>query len=319
MVDFLSTVEYDYNDSVEIPSQSPVLYKTYQMRTGIRFMYVAVYSATICLGLLLNSAVIFMTVKCRSNEKLSQSTLIMGLAVTHLVLCLFTPIYLITAWNYFSWTFGNVVCKLGSYVISMNMFSASLMITFWNVCCYVPVCCDHHMSTNMVLLSWIAGAILSTPSLLSREVQYTADGCACLDKYDYIEHLQIFKGGKDRMMAVVFSRFIFGLLLPLGVTWLSCCCTNNRRSYQVNSLIRPVTVAHFLCWAPVICLTVLQVGSNRVWFIYALPPANALSVLNSCICPVISICKGKMELNSLAQDPHIEENREEDEEMSSLA
>ncbi|XP_041755761.1 chemokine-like receptor 1 [Coregonus clupeaformis] len=185
---------------------------------------------------------------------------------------------------------------------------------------------EHHMSTNMVLLSWFTGAILSAPSLLSRQVQYTADGHVCLDNYDYTERSQISEEGRVRMMAVVICRFIFGLLLPLGVRCVSCCCMNSRGNNQVRSqVIRPVTIAHFLCWAPVICLSVLQVtvrtGSSL--FTYALPPATALSVLNSCISPIICIWQEKKELkrNSCSQPertPQMEDNKEEGEEMTCL-
>ncbi|XP_071256306.1 chemerin-like receptor 1 [Salvelinus alpinus] len=321
MVASRNTTGYDdYDDSVGIPSQSPVIYDMYQMKAGFRYMYVSVYSANILLGLLLNSAVIFMTVKCRSKKKLSQHMIILGLAVTHLVFCLFAPLYLITAWNYFSWTFGKVVCKLGSYVMFMNMFSVSLMITFWNVCWSVPGCFEHRMSTNMVLLSWFIGAILSTPSLLSREVQYTADGHVCLDNYGYTGSSQMSKEGRERLMAVLICRFIFGLLLPLGVRCVSCCCMNSMGNNQLRSrVIRPVTIAHFLCWTPVISLSVLQatMGTGSRLFTYALPPATALSVLNSCISPIICIWQEKKE-QSLRGPPQMEDNRDKDEEMTSL-
>ncbi|KAK6306322.1 hypothetical protein J4Q44_G00232470 [Coregonus suidteri] len=328
MVASINTSDYDdYNDLVVLPSQSPVIYEMYQMRTGFRFMYVSVYSANLLLGLLLNSAVIFMSVwKYRSKKKLSRRMLILGLATTHLIFCLFTPLYLISAWNYFSWTFGKVVCKLGSYVMFMNMFSASVMITFWNVRWCVPRCFEHHMSSSVVLLSLFIGAILSAPSLLSREVQYTADGYVCLDNYDYTEQSQISKEGKERMMAVVICRLLFGLLLPLGVTCVSCCCMNSRGNNQVRSLvIRPVTIAHFLCWAPVLCLSMLQVtvGTDNRWFRYTLSPATALSVLNSCIYPIICIWQGNKELkrnfhSQPERTPQTEDKGEEGHEMTCL-
>uniref|UniRef100_UPI001EAEE834 chemerin-like receptor 1 n=1 Tax=Oncorhynchus gorbuscha TaxID=8017 RepID=UPI001EAEE834 len=324
MVPPINSSDYDdYNDSVVIPSQSPVIYEMYQMRTGLRIMYVSVYAANLLLGLLLNAAVIFMIVwKYRSKKKLSRRMLIIGLAATHLIFCLFTPLYLITAWNYFSWTFGKVVCKLGSFVMFMNMFSASVMITFWNVRWCVPRCFEHHMSSSMVLLSWFTGAILSAPSLLSREVQYTADGHLCLDNYDYTEQRQISKEGKERMMAVVTCRLIFGLLLPLGVTCVSRCCINSRGNNQVKSLvIRPVTIAHFLCWAPVLCLSMPQIamGIDNKWFRYVLPLATALSVLNSCIYPIICIWQGNKELkHNFRSQPETEDEGEEGHEMTCL-
>ncbi|KAJ7994281.1 hypothetical protein DPEC_G00264260 [Dallia pectoralis] len=299
--------DYDYIDTLNqsAPSNvSPDIYNMFLIRTCIRVTFLVVYSATISMGLLLNSAVIFMTVKRRHNKKLRQRPFVLGLAVTHLVFCLFTPLYLISAWNNFSWTFEKAACKLGSYVMFVNMFSGSLMITFWNVRWCVPACFGRHMSTNMVLLSWSAGAILSTPSLLSRDVQYTVDGDVCMDNYDYSSNIQVSKEGRQRMWAVVLCRFLFGLLLPLAVTCFSRCCMNSSGSSKGNSpVVRPVTIAHFLCWAPVLCLSVLQVTvrNNQTWVTYALSSATALSVVNSCLYPVISIFQGQKELNVLAR------------------
>ncbi|XP_034152383.1 chemokine-like receptor 1 [Esox lucius] len=206
MGDSLTTSDYNYENQEEITPQSAVIF---------RFMYVAVYSITIFLGILLNTIVIFMAKKDKFQ---SGKTLILSLAVTHLVFCLFLPFNLISAWQEFTWKFGDEACKLVSYVRIVNMFSVSMMITFWKM----DWCCSKSYEKHMVLLSWVIGVILSIPSLLYREVQDTADGKVCLDKYDTTEDLL-------RMTAVMCCRLIFGLLLPLVVTCFNCFKKNNKK------------------------------------------------------------------------------------------
>ncbi|KAM6964963.1 chemerin-like receptor 2 [Aplochiton taeniatus] len=228
---------------------------------------------------------------------------IVGLAVSHLFLCFFISLYMISAWNHFSWEFGKSLCKLGSYVIYMNMFSCAAIITFWNLRrCAPRKCCANHLSSSTVLLSFFMGAILAAPSLLSREVRYSANGYACVDNYHYNEQVNPSEKARQREMAVMFTRIVLGQLLPLVVIILNRCIQRrtNIHSERLESLfIRPVTIAHFLCWTPVLWLTIpqvkLRVKSDFLKF--ALPCATALSIFNSCIFPIICIWRRKRHRN----------------------
>ncbi|KAJ7993744.1 hypothetical protein DPEC_G00257860 [Dallia pectoralis] len=275
MEDSSTTPDYFYDEDVMTSDATAVN----KMRTGFAFMYVAVYSITILLGVLFNLLNINMARKYESTLKVKR--FLLGLAVTHLLLCLFIPLYIISAWEDFNWRFELEVCKLGSYVRAVNMFSVSMMITFWNI----KNCREFPRFT--VLLSWIIGAILSVPSLLYREVQTTAGRSCCLDKYVDTD------GRMFMMMAIMCSRFIFGLVLPFVVT-----CYNSLRKNKDDSLvIRPVAVGYFLCWTPLLFLSLLQVhaGEYNGVITHIMSPATALSVSYSCISPIIIFWLGKKE------------------------
>lgn len=298
-----NATDFDYDFS--LPTQSPIILVEYNVRASIRLVYLVTYSVTLLLGLPLNAGLLI--VFWKKKPKTACRAQIMGLALTHIVLCSFIPLFMVSAWKHFSWDFGKSLCKLGSYIIYVNMFSCTTIITFWSLRCCVPgKCLAKNMSTIMVLLSWFMGAILAVPSLLSREVQYSDNGYACVDNYDYQKQITPSEEARERELAVVFSRTVLGQLLPLVVIIINLCI---KRRPNVNSgrlespVLCPVTIAHFLCWAPILWLTLLQIKlrlkSNLLTF--ALPCATALSIFSSCIFPVICTWRGKKHFTQRSQ------------------
>lgn len=293
MEDNSTDLDYDFL----LPTQSPIIRAQYNVRASIRLVYLVTYSVTLLLGLPLNAGLLIVFLK--NKPKKACRAQIMGLALSHIVLYSTITLYMVSAWKHFSWDFGKSLCKLGSYIIYANMFSCTTIITFWNLRWCVPrKCFTKNVSTIMVLLSWFMGAILAAPSLLSREIQYSDNGYACIDNYDYQKRTAPSEKARERELVVVFSRIVFGQLLPLVAIIINLCVKPrpNVNSERLESpVLCPVTIVHFLCWAPVLWLAMLQVKVrlNSDLFTFALPCATALSIFSSCIFPIICIWRGK--------------------------
>ncbi|KAJ8379425.1 hypothetical protein SKAU_G00002030 [Synaphobranchus kaupii] len=290
--------EYDYNYTFLTNSENKV-------REGITYMYVVTYSVILSLGLLLHMFVIC-TIICKMKET-AATIWFLGLSVTHLVTLLLLPLQIVSALDDFTWRFAGALCKICSYMAFINMHSTALMLAFISVirCLSGPISrffCRHGVSTGVVLLSWVAGGVLSTPSLLYRNSEDTSFGVLCRDTYRDT-------GNKEK--AVVVNRFLFGWLCPLFVVFVTSCLMSMKRNRALiktsksYGIIRVMIIAYFLCWLPYHILMLFKlyaVEYRTVLLTVGIPIGTALSFLNSCLNPIIYIKMGSCKNMGWMQD-----------------
>ncbi|MBN3304274.1 CML1 protein, partial [Amia calva] len=303
--------DYDYDNEtnealVDILDCLPKEINITSKRVPLKYMYTGMYSLVLLLGVCLNGLVIVLT--CRM-KKTTGTIWFLGLAVTDLTFCVFLPFMIIYAMNDFNWTFGLIMCKLNSYVMFINMFSTALILTFLSVHrCFSALnadcfkkCCTALTATNMVWASWFISAILSTPSLVLRDIAQTPERVICFDNYTYGFLNLNTTEGKVRIKVVILTRFIFGLFLPFFIIGLGSSLVSLKSNYKFTSskpyrIVRIMIFAYFLCWGPyhVFMLVALHsrfLGADVV--AYGLPVVTILATCNSCINPMIYILKGK--------------------------
>ncbi|XP_026865107.2 chemokine-like receptor 1 [Electrophorus electricus] len=290
-----TTDYYDYD------SQDEVTYLN-----NLRMLYMVGYLIICILGLPLNFLVI--AAGCYSYHNLKKTIngmWVLALAMTHLLCSAFLPLQLVYAWHQFNWHYGPALCKVSSYVIYVSMFTTAAALSLWSVnssvtsskCCegLRTRCVSHRMSMLLIMSSWTLGVVLSSPSLLSRELRYTTLGLQCIDDYD-TEKEQTTDEGQRWLIVVVLFRFMLGILFPAFVMFINCCLARRQHrdmdgtSKRVICLIK---VAYFVCWTPLLFLGLLQITMTTPnLFKYMLPAATVLAVAHCCANPVIYLLVG---------------------------
>ncbi|XP_036454929.1 chemokine-like receptor 1 [Colossoma macropomum] len=292
----------DYEDYV-MPSEIPNVQFVYLIR--IRMLYIVMYLIVCTLGMTLNFFVIISG--CHFYHKVHKSAAsvwVLALAVTHLVFSAFLVLQFLYAWYHFNWHYGEALCKISSYIIYASMFSTAALLSLWSVSgtiggCFESLrakCNSRGTCLVLVLSSWTFGVIVSSPSLLSRELRYTKLGEECIDDYD-LNKERTTDYGKKNFTAVVLSRFLLGILVPVFMMTISACLAR-RQGCNPNQSLKRVTcaikVAYFVCWTPLLVLGLLQITEKKhEFFKYQLPAATVLAAAHSVINPVIYLLVGR--------------------------
>ncbi|XP_072520448.1 chemerin-like receptor 1 [Salminus brasiliensis] len=301
-MDFNESVYEDYDDSVRAKVQSADVDAVFLNR--IRMQYIVAYLIICTLGVILNTYVIIAGCHLYHNlQKSTSSVWVLALAVTHLVFSAFLVLQFLYAWNYFNWHYGAALCKLSSYVIYASMFSTAALLSLWSISssrCFEGLwakCGIRGISMVLILVtsSWTFGAVLSSPSLLSRELRYTELGEQCIDDYD-LDKEKTTDFGRKNVTIVVLSRFLLGVLAPMFLMIASACIIQRQSGNMDGTCKRiacAIKVAYFVCWTPLLFMGVLQVTrGNSDFFRYGLPGATVLAAAHSFINPVIYLLVG---------------------------
>ncbi|KAL6465926.1 hypothetical protein MHYP_G00260590 [Metynnis hypsauchen] len=302
--------DYSYDESVGT-SESPDVQAMFL--NHIRMQYLIVYLIVCTLGVTLNFYVII--AGCHVYQKVQNSTpsmWILALAVTHLVFSAFLVLQFLYAWHHFNWHYGAALCKISSYIIYGSMFSTAALLSLWSTSSSISSCsegfcakCSRHGTTLvLVMSSWTFGAILSSPSLFSRELRYTKLGEECIDDYDLDKQSTTPEGMKN-FIAVVLSRFLLGILVPAFMMTISASLERQQSRYQhgrLNRVTCAIKVAYFICWTPLLVLGLLQIRDKKhEFFKYGLPITTVLAAAHSVINPLIYIFLGcKMNMRWMA-------------------
>lgn len=275
----------------------------------IRMIYLITYSVVLILGVTLNFIVI--VISCLKNKKSPTiATWIMALAVTHLVSSAFVVFQLLYAYNNLEWNYGKGSCKLSSYIIYGSMFSTAVMLSLWSISSAFSKseCFKNCKNCNIILIlfSWTIAAVLACPSLFSREVRSSQ----CIDDYD-LDKSKTTQDGIAKLKAVVIMRFLFGLLVPALIMFLSCLTSAHRTCKDCKKqaqIICAIKIAFFVFWGPQIFLTMLQATLNDSlgpsMLKYGLPVATALATAHAFTSPIIYLLFGcSIKMKWMAHDP----------------
>lgn len=119
-------------------------------------------------------------------------TFVVNLALADLVFVLTLPLWAVTSSRSNRWDFGrasNLLCKLSSYIISVNRFSNIFFLTCMSIDRYLAIVrmmdSRYLRSSRCIRLTcaalWMASLVLGVPSLVYREIKPLDVGQACQD------------------------------------------------------------------------------------------------------------------------------------------
>ncbi|KAF5892454.1 chemokine-like receptor 1, partial [Clarias magur] len=290
MFDYMT--DYDDNNTANTDSLSTQLNKQMTYLNTIRVLYITGYIIICTLGLVLNLLVIITGI-CY-NHRSDTAKCILALAVTHLICSAFLPFQILYSWFHFNWHYGTALCKLSSYVFYASLFSTAGILTVWSVSekCKAMHCLKLKSSLlvlTMILLTWTFAAVLSLPSLFSRELRYTIHGEECIDDYDFDDE-KMTSDGKTKLTTVVSYRLLIGILIPVFLIGISRSCQRHGLEKNLRRIMCLINLAYFVCWTPLLITAFLQVVLKEFDpSSYGLPVTTVLAAAHCCVNPVIYI------------------------------
>ncbi|KAI4884164.1 hypothetical protein NFI96_007254 [Prochilodus magdalenae] len=147
------------------------------------------------------------------------ATWYLSLAVSDFIYCSTLPFSVVSVVKR-QWIFGSFICKFGSFIFFLNIFSSVFLLTIISVdrCVVVmfPVWAQNQRSVKkasvIVMVAWIISAALSTPPLVFRDVHYT--------KYKLEDVSQCHYNDISEFIAGTTIVFVFSFVIPFPIIFI---------------------------------------------------------------------------------------------------
>ncbi|XP_072520819.1 chemerin-like receptor 1 [Salminus brasiliensis] len=291
----MSTEEYpDYDSNPTVQTVAPPL-----CRDAACIFLAMVNVMIFILGCAGNALVIW--IAGLKLKKSVNTTWYLSLAVSDFLFCFFLPFNVVYSVRG-DWIFGLFMCKFISFILFLNMFSSIFLLVIISVdrCVVVmiPVWAQNQRTIRkasvIVTLVWVISAVLSTPSVIFRNVQphYEQPTQICYNNYNMHEE----------NIAVVACRFMLGFLIPFLV--IIICYIIIIRKLKINQMAKSkkpfkimtaLIVTFFFCWLPFHIIALMEL--NYTTYKSILPVGQVFGVTlasaNSCLNPFLYAFMGK--------------------------
>ncbi|XP_001343514.2 chemerin-like receptor 2 [Danio rerio] len=275
----------------------------YTQREAFHIISVIIYSLAFTLGIIGNGTVIWVTgfkIKRSIN-----SVWLQNLAIADFVFVLFLPFSIDYVLRDFHWLFGKTMCKLNSFVCTMNMYASMLFLTVLSLDRYVSFV---HFSWSqkyrnvrrswwLCALIWIISCIFSCPALVFRDVILYNGKIVCFNHFhDEDRHVM-----KMRHIGIVSFRTIVGFILPFATITVSGVLlalkmrqSNSVRLSSFSRMVSAVILAFFVCWAPFHTFSIMELSVHHSTALNSVltigfPLATSLAFFNSCVNPILYV------------------------------
>ncbi|XP_076841574.1 chemerin-like receptor 2 [Brachyhypopomus gauderio] len=273
----------------------------YIQKETLHIISVIIYIFAFVLGVFGNGIVIWVT--AFKIKRTINSVWLQNLAMADFVFVLFLPFSIDYVLRDFNWTFGWTMCKLNSFVCTVNMYASVLFLTVLSVDRYVSLV--HFVWARWertVLRAWVVSALvwvasisLSIPTLVFRETTEYNSKVVCFNNF----HEQDIHVSMVRHVAVVILRTTIGFFLPfLTITVTAVLLARKMRQPGIkrissfSRMVSAIILAFFLCWAPfhifsLMELTTYHTTSLHLVLTVGFPLATSLGFFNSCVNPML--------------------------------
>ncbi|MGH0149503.1 UNVERIFIED_CONTAM: hypothetical protein FKN15_035000 [Acipenser sinensis] len=158
------------------------------------------------------------------------------------------------------------------------------------------------MASVVVLAAWVASALLSTPSLVFRDIHSTDEKTTCYNNYRLASD-QSHQSAAERHKAVSLTRFICGFVIPFIVivicySIIVAKVRNNRmaKSSKPFKITAGIIVAFFICWLPYHVFIIMEISHhqyNKQVLHYGMQLTYMLASANSFLNPILYVFMGK--------------------------
>lgn len=240
-------------------------------------------------------------------------TFVVNLALADLIFVLTLPLWATSASHDGYWPFGvigGVLCKLSSYIISVNRFSNIFFLTCMGVDRYVAVVklmdSRNLRSTGCIRVTcaavWLSSLVLGIPSLMYRSLHQSSDGLmSCKEDSSSLIFLGI-------SLTTTFLTFVFPVFIIVLCYGTIIMHLNKHRVAAANpraearrrhslKMVLSIIVAFVVSWLPFNIFKVILIGSQLFytdlscdtlsWQRNGLQISCCLAFLNSCVNPAI--------------------------------
>ncbi|KAF7706066.1 probable G-protein coupled receptor 25 [Silurus meridionalis] len=305
VLDYLySYYDYEFNDTV-IPTSVTAMKE--QPFSPFHIYLPTFYFIMFFAGFTGNLFVIIVIGNRHKKNARLVDTFVLNLAVADLVFVFTLPLWAISAWQHDKWPFGELLCKISSYVIAVNRFSNIFFLTCMSVDRYLAIV--RLMDSNFLRSSkcihltcgavWGVSLFLGTPSLVYRKLN--AENGSCIDYMDS----SFFQG---MILLTVFLTFVlpvFIILLSYGsiVVRLQHHCVTAGNSHAEArcrhslKIVFTIIIVFLVSWLPYNVLRTTQVickirndkldDDTYTYLAQGLIISSCMAFLNSCLNPAI--------------------------------
>ncbi|XP_043104519.1 G-protein coupled receptor 1 [Puntigrus tetrazona] len=275
----------------------------YTQREALHIISVIIYSLAFTLGVIGNGTVIWVT--SFKSKRTVNSIWLQNLAIADFVFVLFLPFSIDYVLRDFHWLFGKTMCKLNSFVCTMNMYASVLFLTVLSLDRYVSLVhlswCEKYRSIRgawwVCALIWFTSCCLSCPALIFRDVIQHNGKVVCFNNFHNESRRMI----AVRHIAMVSLRTTVGFLLPFATITTSgvLLAVKMRQSDSVrltsfSRTISAVILVFFLCWVPFHTFSLMELSMHHTSSLHSVlivgfPLATSLAFFNSCVNPILYV------------------------------
>ncbi|XP_036371977.1 relaxin-3 receptor 1-like [Megalops cyprinoides] len=276
----------------------------------LRATIAVIYFAVSVVGLLGNAIVIYLLHSSRGAAKSTINFFVFNLAFTDLLFSAALLFWAVDTALDFSWPFGWGMCKVVSFLTSLNLYASVFFLTAMSVTRYYSVATALKPARpaglrmcavrSVTALIWSGAVLAAAPRAAFAIVADIGEDQACLLRYP---------SGTFWLGVHHLVRVVLGFLLPYAIMLLSYLLllrflckhspsgVNLRRRARVSTSVAVVVLTYCVCWFPnnlitfwglLIQLDVLD-WTSAYYFAhtYAFPLASCLAQTNGCLNPIL--------------------------------
>ncbi|KAF7208563.1 G-protein coupled receptor 15 [Nothobranchius furzeri] len=239
-------------------------------------------------------------------------TFVVNLALADLIFVITLPLWAISTSQDNQWSFGSasdLLCKLSSYIISVNRFSNIFFLTCMSVDRYLAIVkmmdSRYLRSSQCIRITcaalWITSLVLGIPSLVYRKVASSNGQQYCMEVRDSMFFLCM--NLAIALLTFIFPVFIIALCYGNIVMHLNRHCvasgnprTEARRKHSLK-MVLCIIVAFVVSWLPyntfkstatISSLAKVNLScETEFWLGNGLLISCCLAFFNSCVNPAI--------------------------------
>ncbi|XP_028855398.1 probable G-protein coupled receptor 25 [Denticeps clupeoides] len=251
-------------------------------------------------------------VMCNRRKKSARlvDTFVVNLAVADLVFVLTLPLWAVSTGNNHRWDFGDALCRISSYIISVNRFSNIFFLTCMSMDRYLAIVRlldSQFLRTSRCvqitcLLVWLVSLVLGVPALIFRSV----DGDSmCVDNMNspFFQNYTVFIILVSFVLPMPVIMFCYGSIVSSMHRHCTTTIGNTRtqaRHRHSLKIVFSIITAFLVSWLPFNLFKTIQVitkmsKSNQIMDFLepGLVMSSCLAFLNSCMNPVIYVLLDK--------------------------
>ncbi|XP_053545987.1 formyl peptide receptor 2-like [Bombina bombina] len=273
------------------------------------------FSITFILGIVGNGLVIWIAgFKMKKNVN---TIWFLNLGAANFIFDAFLPFSIVEVSLDYHWPFGQIMCKLMSTVISLNMSVSTsfLMIISVDRCTSVlcPVWSKNNRTSRLAYIIsiaiWLMCLVFSSPYVVfynaedgyGDNVSYCYETYAVWENMTHIDYTTL----RLRYNAMFITRFVSMFLIPFAIIMVCYSLIafkvrkmrNLSGSGRIFKLIISIVLSFFFCWFPYYFWLLLDVLESYViyWKVFIIMQSISicLAYFSSCLNPLLYVFIGR--------------------------
>ncbi|CAM1325958.1 NPY1R (predicted) [Pycnogonum litorale] len=198
------------------------------------------YILLIIIGTTGNTLVIIAVVR-QSHMKTARNILIMNLAISDIILCIFTMPFSLLEVLSKHWTLGPTMCKLSGALQASSIFVSTISITAiaidrYKLIIYPTKSSMKVMGANLVvLLIWIISLMMSSPLIVFKKIKKYEVDLPGLETIEFCWEVWPIEHGRAMysVMVMIF-QYLFPIITLVIIHFRICKRLKNRFSLRMN-------------------------------------------------------------------------------------